>query len=153
MLRRELVIGRRIANILGDSTLSDGDFNFIDFVYVLDNDIAIRIPYDDESGDLLPQATVTPKHTRLVWPKDNPEHFKKNLWNATITDILLPHDPEERYPDRGIIKLSSGWYLTQLSGAPAGIAAAVYLQEEISPDPLISVWETEHMSVNPDSGQ
>lgn len=142
MISRELVVGHRIADIVGDSTLSDDEFNFIDFVYILDNGIAFRMPCDDDSGDLLPQIVVSPNHAPLVWPKGSESHFQQNLWEATIVDILVPQDSEERYPDTGTIKLSSGWYIRQLGGAPRGIAASVNIQDEIgSDDPMVSVWE------------
>jgi hypothetical protein len=141
MISRELVVGHRIANIVGDSSLSDDDFNFIDVVYILDNEIAFRMPYDDGSGDLVSQVVVSPNHGPLIWPKDDEMHFDKNLWEAVIADILIPEDPDERYLDSGIIKLSSGWIVTQLSCAPRGIAASVGIQKDTgSSDSMMSVW-------------
>ncbi len=142
MLPREDVVGHRIKDIVGDSTSSENSFNFTDFIYVLDNDVALRMPYDDESGDLLPSANVTQNHGALAWPNDKQRHFNDNLWNATITDILIPQDPEERYPDTGVIQLSSGWFIVQLAGAPTGIAPSVDILAELADaESMISVWE------------
>jgi hypothetical protein len=142
MLPREDIVGHRITNIVGDSTSSDDSFNFTDFIYVLDNGIALRMPYDDESGDYLPIASLTQNHRPLVWPKSRKKHFNDNLWAATIADILIPLDPEERFLDSGAIKLSSGHFIAQLCGAPHGILPSVDILAEIgNAGAMVSVWD------------
>lgn len=141
MIPRELVVGQQISNIVGDSSLSGADFNFTDFIYVLANGIAFRMPYDDESGDLLRQVAVSKNHAPLKWPPEMGNHFNDHLRVATIADILVPQNPEERFPDTGLIKLSSGWFLGQLGGAPCGISPSVNIQKDVGhSDPVISVW-------------
>lgn len=141
MLSHKDIVTRRIVEIVGDSSSSDDSFNFTDFIYVLDNNLALRMPYDDESGDYLPPATVTHNHQPLEWPKNEQRHLNENLWAATITDILIPQDCDERFPDSGVIKLSTGWFISQLCGAPHGIAPTVGIVNELdNAEAMVSVW-------------
>jgi hypothetical protein len=133
-------VGHRIASISGDSSLSDHTYNHCDFIYQTDNCYAFRMPFDDDSGDLLPSAGIE-NHKPLTWPRDRWWRFRRRLWWAQITDILVPANIEKRYPDRGVIALSSGWFVVQCSGGPMGIAPFVTLVKR--PDrnePLTSVW-------------
>lgn len=142
MLSREDIVAHRIVKIAGDSSSSDESFNFTDFIYVLDNNLTFRMPYDDESGEYLPLATLTHNHHALDWPKHTRQHLKKNLWDATITDVMIPRDHEERFPDSGVIKLSTGWFVSQLCGAPGGIVPSVDILKELgNSESMISVWQ------------
>jgi len=140
MLKREDIVGKRITQILGDSSHSDESINYCDFIYVVGTH-SFRMPFDDETGDLLPYAAVTANHGELNWPREKTLHFERNLWSAHIVDILVPADSEARYPNSGVIELSSGWYVVQSSSGSLGIAPNV----DIIPDlweagPMVSVW-------------
>ena len=142
MLQRESIVGHRIVDVVGDSSTSDESFNFTDFVYVFDNGLAIRMPHDDESEDLLSGVDVTANHQSLDWPKEKRRQLKRNLWAATVKDILVPRDPEERYPDTGVILLSTDWLIVQLSAAPHGIEPFVNIVNELENlESMVSVWD------------
>ena len=142
MLRREEIVGHRITKILGDSTLSDESFNYTDFVFLLSNNIAFRIPFDDESGDLLPSAGVSKNHEPVIVPQSEKERFRKKLFSATVADVLVPSDPEERYPDSGLVSLSSGSFVATLSSGQPGIIPMVFLIDSPkNSGPLVSVWD------------
>jgi hypothetical protein len=142
LLQRSDIVGHRLANILGDSSLSDESINYCDFVYQTDNGHCFRMPYDRDTADLLPHVEPTPNHSPTVWPRKEWWHYRRKLWTASITDILVPADPEERFLDTGIIALSSGWFVAQCGGTPIGILPSVNVIEEISAEPMISVWAT-----------
>jgi hypothetical protein len=65
--------------------------------------------------------------------------FRDTLWSATIADVLVPADPEARYPSEGAIALSSGWYVVETSYAPIGITPSVFVVQELK-KPMVSVW-------------
>src|SRR6478735_2001186 len=56
LIQREEVIGRRLVNVLCDSSLSDANINLCDFLYVADNACCFRMPCDQGIGDLLPRV-------------------------------------------------------------------------------------------------
>jgi hypothetical protein len=142
MLARDDVIGQQISEIVGASTDLENDIHYTDFIYVLANGMAFRMPSDDESGNWLPEATAMPDHLPLIWPADEKEHFQLNLWSATIAEILVPLEIDDRYPDSGVIKLSSGWYLIQSCSAPFGVTPYVQLvQDPLGEDAFVSVWD------------
>ena len=102
------------------------------------------MPWTEDPGDVLPAAQPTANHRALTWPRwprSGWGHYRRNLWRTQISDILIPEDPEERYPDSGRIALTSGWYVVQLSGARHGIAPGVDIISEVPPDgSMLSVW-------------
>jgi hypothetical protein len=141
MLVRENVVGQRIVNILGDSSLSDDEYNYTDFVHELGNGVCFRLPVFDETGDLLPGVTLSANHKPLVLPKARWWFFRRKLWTAEITDILIPTDPEECFPGTARIALSSGYYVMTLSGGPRGIAPFVDVVAGLDVDtPMSSLW-------------
>ena len=147
MIQRDNIIGHRITAVLGDSSLSDKSINFCDFLYRTDNGQCFRMPGDDNSGELLASVEVTNSYERLNWPRESEAHYKRNLWNAAIVDILVPADPEKRYPDSGLIALSSGWYIMQYSCAPIGVLPFVSItQQSERGQPMTSVWDLNDIS-------
>lgn len=140
MIQRSDIVGRRIANILGDTSLSDDSINFCDFIYQTDRGHCFRMPYNDETGDLLP--AVTPGlHLPVSWPRGKLWHYRWRLWTARIADVLVPANADERFLDTGVIALTSGWYIVQFSGAPIGIMPCVDIVPKLAGgEPMISVW-------------
>jgi hypothetical protein len=148
MIHRNDLVGQRIASIVGDPSLPDpslgidlGDWNCLDLIYVANNGRSFRMPIGDpDEGDILPAASPTALHDSLSWPKSG--EMDSRLWNATIIDILVRIDISERFPDSGLIELSSGWFISQLCAAPPGIMPNVDLiklpKEEVSR--YVSVW-------------
>jgi hypothetical protein len=127
MLTRDQVIGCRIVRIFGDNSLSEDSWNYCEFLYVLDNNIAFRMPVNEGNGLQFEDEQVTASHKPLSWPTTGCFHRWWNLWRATISDVLVPNDPEDQVPDSGQIILSSGYALNQLSGGPPGISPGVNL--------------------------
>jgi hypothetical protein len=141
MLKHEDVVGHRIKRIVADATLTDDSLNFADFVIELDNGVAFRLPYDDESDDWFGAVELTVNHRVVTFPKWRWWHYSRRLWRATISDVLVPADTELRYPDSARVALSSGWFLAQMSGAAAGILPCIDIMEELNADdPMITVW-------------
>ena len=141
MYQRDEIVGRRIANVFCDSSLSDESLNFCDFVYVIDARRSFRMPFDDGTGDLLQHVAITEKHSPATCPRWRWWHYHRLLWRARITDILVPADRESRFPDTGIIALSSGWFLAQSCGGPMGIAPTVDIMARLNDDePMVSIW-------------
>jgi hypothetical protein len=56
--------------------------------------------------------------------------------------VLIQRDPEIRAADNSAIKLDSGYYLMQESGAPQGILPDIFLVETVDPLEMQSVFET-----------
>ncbi|MDA8564180.1 hypothetical protein N9L06_07005 [Mariniblastus sp.] len=152
MIPREQVIGQRITKILGKSYQPDdaagvdiGGYNVTHFVYVLENGMAFRMPVAcPDEIDPLPVADVTDMHEPLDWqlmPMTKRE-LKKRLWTATVIDIRIPADIDNRYSDEGFIHLSSGWLVVQLSACPPGIAPSVNIVPSQNDNgETISAWE------------
>lgn len=143
MLSRRDIIGKKIRKILGDSSQSDSSHNFTDFAFVLENGLAFRMPWDaDTKEELLQQIELVDLYGPLSWPESKLEYYEQNLWNSRITDILIPIDPEERFPDTGCICLDSGCYIEQISSGATGIAPMVFvLSEKNNLEEFVSVWD------------
>ena len=142
MLRRQDVLGHRIRRIFVDMSLSDHEYNYADFICLLDNGLAFRLPHDDESGDLFPTAKVSEAHVPATFPKRRWLHYPRRLWWARITDVLVPADPELRFPDSSRVALDSGWYLAQMSGGPIGVIPCIDIMPELMTDQeLVTIWE------------
>ena len=141
MLKREDVIGHRIKSIVADTTLTDGALNFADFVCELDNGVAFRLPYDDESDDWFGAVELSMNHEPISFPRKQWWHYSRRLWWATVSDVLVPADPDLRYPDSARVALSSGWFLAQMSGAPTGILPCIDIMPELNAeDPMVTIW-------------
>lgn len=56
------VVGHGITTIFADDSRSDEPFNYCDFVYLLDNGLAFRLPFDDETDQWLPPAQMSRVH-------------------------------------------------------------------------------------------
>lgn len=141
MLNREDVIGHRIKRIMADTSLLDDSLNFADFICELDNGAAFRFPYDDESADWFVAVDPSTNHKAITLPIRQWLHYSRNLWRAMITDVLVPADPELRFPDFARVALSSGWFLVQMSGAPTGILPSIDIMPDLqSDDPMVTVW-------------
>jgi hypothetical protein len=142
MIQRHNIIGHRIKRIVANTSLSDADFNFADFVCELDNGVMFRLPSDNESEDLLPEVTISDAFQAVRFDKRRWWHYTKRLWWSRIADVLIPADPELRFPDTARIALTSGWYIAQYSGAPRGILPTIDIMPTINADDkMLSVWE------------
>ena len=147
MLQRNDVVGQRIKRIVANTSRSDDDYNFADFVCELRNGIAFRLPSDDETGDLFPGVKITEDFRTIKFDKPRWFHYNYRLWWARITDVLVPADPELRFPDSAVIALSSGWYIAQRSGAPRGILPLIDIMPTLNVDEeMMSVWQTTRQS-------
>jgi hypothetical protein len=142
MIRREQIVGRRLANILGDSSLTDRSINFCDFLYVTDIGHCFRMPHNDGTDDMLAAVAPSEKHFPVRWPRGSWWHYHRKLWWPRIQDILVPADPEARFPDSSLIQMSSGWCVFQSSWGPIGIMPWVDVIAQLPRDaPMVSVWE------------
>jgi hypothetical protein len=143
VLLQTQVIGRRIANIFGDLSLSDEQINFGDFIYQLDNGVCFRMPHDDGSGHLFADTHLTASHSALEWPRGRWWFYRRKLWSAKIVDVLVPADEARRYVDSGVIALASGWFVVQSPYGPIGIMPNVSVVHQTGRDePMVSVWQT-----------
>ena len=141
MLKREDIIGKRIMHIMGDTSQSDDGMNHCDFVYVLDGLNCFRMPFDQSPEPLFRLIDMKFNHGHLYWPPEKADHYQRVLWSATIVDLLMVADPEERYPDTGASELSSGWYVVQVSGLPEGLMPSVQVVDELLMNgPMVSIW-------------
>lgn len=144
MLQRNEIVGHRIKTILADGSYSDDAINFVDFIMISASGNAFRLPCEDESDDWLPLATPTSEHRTVRFPISSYFHYRKRLWGATVEDILIPKDPDLRFPDSARVQLSSGWYIIACSGAPLGIVPGIDIFDDISTDEeMVSVWSIE----------
>jgi hypothetical protein len=63
------------------------------------------------------------------------------LIGCAISDLLVPCDPSDRFPDSQVLQMSSGFGIAQESGAPIGILPSLYLTQGIETG-LISMFAT-----------
>jgi len=141
MLPRKYIVGYSIKEILADTSSSDGSINYADFVLVSSSGLAFRMPYDDESSDWLEPVTPTKNHVAVTFPKSKQLHYRKLLWGADVVDILVPVDPDLRFPDSARIRLSSDWYVVACSGTPIGILPTIDITPGIATDEeMVSIW-------------
>lgn len=136
------LLGARISGIFV-ATWETGSFNNADFIYELDDGRHIRMP--DFYLKVTEIETCVPGsgHRRTRTFEDEQDHYRVNLFGRAIVDIMIPRDPEVRNADATAIKLDSGYYLMQESGAPQGIIPPVFLVDSIDMSALQSVFETE----------
>lgn len=141
MLKRDAVVGHRIKQLVADTSLSDDALNFADFICVLDTGVAFRLPYDHESDDWFTEVTPSENHYPVAFPRARWWHYYRCLWRSPIRDVLIPADPELRFPDSSRILLNSGWYLAQCSGTPIGIMPSIDIMPDVNTDnTMVSIW-------------
>lgn len=149
MIPRDKLVGQRIVKIVGDSSPLDeslgidiGDYSCKDFIYVAENEQSFSMPMGDpDEGDFLSVAKLTSLHEELNWDFATVVDLNSKLWSATIVDIRIAENVEERYPDSGFIELSSGWFLVQLCAGSPGISPNVNLVQSIKDyNKNVSVW-------------
>ncbi len=141
MLKREVVVDHRIERIVADTSLSDDSLNFADFICSFDNGVGLRPPYDDGSDDWFNEATPAEHHSPIQFPRSKWWHYYRILWRSPIRGVVVPADPELRFPDSSRILLDSGWYLAQCSGTPIGIFPSIDIMPELnSDDVMVSIW-------------
>jgi hypothetical protein len=58
------------------------------------------------------------EHRRCTPSGGKPEFYDKNFFQSRVTDLVVPEDPERRFPDEFVVALFSGLFLFQESGAP-----------------------------------
>lgn len=136
------LLGARITGIFV-ATWETGSFNNADFIYELGDGRNIRMP--DFYLKVTEIETCVPEshHRRATCFEDEQEHYRANLFGRAIVDILIPRDPEIRNADATAIKLDSGYYVMQESGAPQGIIPSVFIVETIDMSELLSVFNTD----------
>ena len=141
MLHRNDIIGFPIAQILADTSLSDDSINFADFVLVSASGMAFRMPYDDDSGCWMEAVTPGHNHRLVDLPLAKHHHYQRNLWRSDVIDVLVPEDPELRFPDSARIQLASGWYIVSCCGAPNGILPTIDITPDLATDDrMVSIW-------------
>lgn len=118
-----------------------GTVNNADFVFELSDGRYIRIPDFYLSVTTIETCTLESRH--LPVNEEWKRQYDPNLFGHAIVDILIRRDPEPRTADSAAIKLDSGYYLMQESGAPQGILPDVFLVEAVDPLEMQSVFETE----------
>ena len=140
MLEQAKIVNAKIKSILGESS-SDDVINYTHFLFVLHNGISVSMPWGyDPADDFMIHIEPADGYEPLNW--GDPKSKWTPLWGGDITDVMIPEDPEKRTPDSGIIPLSTGWTVVQMSSAPIGIVPCVdiVLSEEMD-EPMISVWD------------
>lgn len=144
MLQQNSVVGSRIKRIVADATLSDDEFNYVDFICLLDNGIAFQLPYVDDDGMSFENAIPSANHQPVAFPKSKWWHYYRRLWWSPIRDVLIPADPDFRIPDSSRILLESGWSLTQCAGTPIGILPSIDIMPDTSfDDTMVSIWDVD----------
>lgn len=134
------LVGVHIVNIYVASWARE-TFNNADFIYELSDGRYVRIP------DFY--ACVTEIETCKLDSRHRPVHddwrkqYHPHLFGRAIVDILIPRDPGTRTADNAALKLESGYYLMQESGAVQGILPDIFLVETIDTAEMQSVFETE----------
>ena len=115
-------------------------FNNADFIYELSDGRYVRIPDFYVSVTDIETCTLEARHQPVSneWKRQ----YHPNLFGRSIVDVLIPRDPEIRTADSAAIKLDSGYYVMQESGAPQGILPDVFLVEAVDPLEMQSVFET-----------
>lgn len=135
----DTLIGVRIVNIYVAAWERE-TFNNADFVYELSDGRHVRIPDFYLSVTHIETCTLEARHHPVSneWRRQ----YDPNLFGHSIVDVLIQRDPERRAADNAAIKLDSGYYLMQESGAPQGILPDVFLVEAVDPLEMQSVFET-----------
>jgi len=113
-----------------------------DFVYLLSNGKYFRFPDIYQSVTHFDYCELTGDHTRCEPSGTRYGDCKRNLYQAEITDVLVPEDPELRSNDEFILALSSGLYLFQESGNATGCGTRYGLTDHPSESPMVSVFST-----------
>jgi len=135
----DTLIGVHIVNIYV-ATWERETFNNADFVYELSDGRHVRIPDFYLSVTHIETCTLEARHHPVSneWRRQ----YHPNLFGHSIVDVLIQRDPEIRAADSSAIKLDSGYYLMQESGAAQGILPDVFLVEAVDPLEMQSVFET-----------
>lgn len=138
----DTLLGARITGVYVKAW-ETGGFNNADFIYELGDGRYIRMP--DLYLKVTEIETCVPGsgHRRARTFEDEQDHYRVNLFGRAIVDIVIPRDPEVRNADATAIKLDSGYYLMQESGAPQGIIPSVFLVGSIDRSAVQSVFETD----------
>jgi hypothetical protein len=118
-----------------------GTFNNADFIYELSDGRYVRIPDFYVSVTEIESCKLESRHRPVKDEWKNQYHA--NLFGRPIVDFLIPRDPEIRTADHAALKLDSGYYLMQESGAPQGILPDIFLVDAIDSSEMQSVFETE----------
>jgi hypothetical protein len=118
-------------------------FNNADFIYELADGRYIRMPDFYLTVTHIETTAPDSRHRRARCSDDEQDHYRRNLFGRTIVDIVIPRDHEIRHADGAAIKLDSGYYLMQESGAPQGIIPSVFLVESVDMSEMQSVFETD----------
>ena len=143
MLNLTDIVGRRLVEILGDSSQADESRSHCDFLYGVEHGLYFRLPWEVGSDDWITDVRPASGHGPVDWPRRKWWHYRTKLWAASIVDILVPLEPEYRSPDSGVIALSSGWYVVQCSGGPTGIMPYVDIVSKVRDvDSMVPVWDT-----------
>jgi hypothetical protein len=119
-----------------------GTFNNADFVFELSDGRYIRIPDFYVSVTTVETCRLDSLHRPAQIVDELRDHYGKYLFGRSIVDILIPRDPDLRTADSAAIKLDSGYYVLQESGAPQGILPGVYLVDAVDLTELQSVFES-----------
>ncbi len=117
-------------------------FNNADFIFELSDGRFFRIPDFYLSVTTIETCLPDSRHRRARVTEDEGDHYRNNLFGRTILDILIPRDPKIRHADAVAIKLDSGYFVMQESGAPQGIVPSVFLVDSVDMSELQSVFET-----------
>jgi hypothetical protein len=134
------LIGTHIVNIYV-ATWERGTFNNADFIYELSDGRYVRLPDFYVSVTEIETCELDARYRPVNADWNNQYH--PNIFGRPIIDILIPRDPGIRTSDNAALKLDSGFYLMQESGAPQGILPDILLVEAIDSLQMQSVFETE----------
>lgn len=136
-----MLLGRTLVGLWGAHWTS-GSCNQAVFAYELDNGSAVVFPESPVETAFLECLLVDlqPSFCRLsqvvYGETDDPR-----IIGCRISDLLVPADPECRFPDSQVLLMSSGYGIAAESGEPHGILPALYLVHRIEQG-LVSMFTT-----------
>lgn len=143
MPKLDQLVDQRITAVLGRFWTSSSAEN-ADYLYRLGSGRYFRFPEIFKCVTHFEYCQPSGEHTLCFDATSDDALLHQGLFNANITDMLVPQEPAQRCPDNFFVKLTFGLYLFQESGAPIGCPTRCYLTDP--PDagsPLMSVFETQ----------
>jgi len=141
MPRIDALLENRIDAVFG-RFWSSASCDNADYIYRLKTGKCFRFPDIYKCVTHFEYCELTNDHALCKPVQSQVEFYRKNLFAATITDVLVSADPELRSPDEFILALSSGLYLFQESGNFTGCGTRYGLTDRSGGFPLVSVFTT-----------
>lgn len=124
----DVLIGRTLVG-LHAALWSSPQCNLAMFIYELDGDDYMMFPDCVRNGQFECWCVELNESFRRMTQIGNSENADIRLFGNQVVDVLVPSQPEDRVPDSQFVLLSSGYGVSQESGAPIGILPGLYLSQ------------------------